>query len=151
LITLFGLAFVPATNAIASPYTANGVTVSNSSPSPGETVTVTAGGFQPGSEASITILSDPILLATPTADANGQVSADVAIPADFAEGSRHTIEVSGIAPDGSPYSTSIEITLAGGLAQTGAEAAGLIAAAVVLVGLGAAIVVLSRRRTRAQA
>lgn len=148
LLAASGLVF--AGNATAAPYTANGVTISDASPIPGDPVTVTAGGYKPSSEVRISILSDPILLASPSADANGKVSAEVTIPADFEPGSKHVIELAGTAPGGEAYVASIQITLGGGLPATGASSGPVLLLALALVGAGVAVVAVARHRRRSR-
>lgn len=86
--------------------------VSDTTPEPGDPVTVSGSGFDPGSEVKVTIESDPVLLATVTATASGSFSVDVTIPSSFT--GVHTLEATGIAPDGSVRVLATQITIAGG-------------------------------------
>lgn len=59
---------------------------------PGETITVTASGYAANVKGEVWLYSDPVNLGSITIDAQGQGSADVAIPADAQPGT-HRIEV----------------------------------------------------------
>ena len=65
----------------------------------GSDVTVTGSGFAPNSEIQLIIESDPVLLATVTADATGAFSATVTIPPSFS--GDHLIVATGVDPAGS--------------------------------------------------
>lgn len=88
------------------------VAVSDTSPEPGDTITVQGSGFDPGSEVKITIESEPVLLATTTANLSGAFSADVTLPTSFQ--GRHTVKATGIAPDGSVRVLATQITIGAG-------------------------------------
>ena len=102
-------------------------TVSDTSPTPGQTVTVTAGTFAPGSAVSITFRSTPRFLGEDDdVDESGRVVRDITIPTDATLGT-HTITASGTAPDGAPrsVSTTVEVVPAGaGAGGAGAGGAG---------------------------
>ena len=107
------------TQAVYAQYDPAGpVAVSDTTPEPGDTITVQGSGFDPGSEVKITIESDPVLLATATASTSGSFSADITLPASFT--GTHTLKATGIAPDGSVRVLATQITIAGGeLPDTG--------------------------------
>ncbi len=137
--------------AVADPYGSGAASVSVSDPAPGSSVTVSGSGFRPDSSVTVQILSTPVFLATVTADANGVATAQVRIPAGFAVGTAHHLELVGVASSGAARTVSVPVTLgppgtAGtALPRTGMTwtALGLGAAAVVL---GVLLVVMRRRR-----
>ncbi len=103
----------------------------------GDSVTVTASGFQPGEEVVATLFSTPISLGSATADSTGGLVATFTIPADIEPGD-HRIELVGrssgrtvsvaievLAPVGVEGSRNLPATGAGLLAQT-AVALGLL-------------------------
>jgi hypothetical protein len=67
---------------------------------PGTTITADAGGFKPLTEVEAFLQSDPIKVGGEMADADGNVSFQITIPADFPPGD-HTLILLGQAPDGS--------------------------------------------------
>jgi hypothetical protein len=66
------------------------LTVSATTVAPGGSLTIAGDGFVPGEEVPIVFYSEPVLLATATADADGAIEASVTIPADASPGV-HTI------------------------------------------------------------
>lgn len=137
----------------------------------GGTVHISAHGFKPGEKVTVTLHSVPIVLTTFIADAAGQVNGVVTIPPDETLG-QHTIILDGsdsgvslsaeitITADESsstpsstaaPTSVVTESSQSGGLANTGATAAGpLSLAGIGLLIAGAALIVGFRRRGRTQ-
>lgn len=75
------------------------VTLSSTTPTAGGPLTVSGSGFAPNSDVQIIIESDPILLATVTADGSGAFSVEVTIPASLS--GEHLIIATGIDPAGS--------------------------------------------------
>jgi hypothetical protein len=77
---------------------------------PGETVTLTGTGFAPGGQVEVSILSDPIVLATVLADATGSFKVTVAIPKGLTSG-EHVLKATGPSATGGlrVLSTSVEI------------------------------------------
>jgi len=71
---------------------------------------VTLTDLSPGSTVSVVIHSEPIVLATGFADANGNFSQYVTIPANTPAGS-HAITVSGIDANGNPVERSVYFSL----------------------------------------
>lgn len=67
----------------------------------GQPVPIAGGGFIRNGRIRVVLRSEPVLLAETTADANGNVSLTVTLPADTTPGS-HTITLEGEAPDGTP-------------------------------------------------
>ena len=82
--------------------------VSTTTPTAGGTMTISGDGFAPGASLTITLHSDPVVLATATADANGAYSVTVTIPAATTPGT-HQIVVSGLGPDGQPRESVVTI------------------------------------------
>jgi hypothetical protein len=124
-----------------------GITVSNPTPSAGGEITIDSTGWMHDTDVTITLHSDPVVLGTVTADANGDVHAVETIPAGTAAGA-HTIELSGTDSDGAPRTVETAITVASGggsLPRTGAAIAAMVGVAAVLFAAGTA---LSRARKR---
>ncbi len=67
----------------------------------GQPIPIAGGGFIRNGRIRVVLRSEPVLLAETTADANGNVSLTVTLPADTTPGS-HTITLEGEAPDGTP-------------------------------------------------
>jgi hypothetical protein len=67
--------------------------------SPGQEVRIAGGGFVPGSEVTVTIESDPIVLGVTTADANGEIDVMMVLPVEVPIGD-HTLKASGDAATG---------------------------------------------------
>jgi len=126
----------------------------------GGAVTVTSIGWRPAASLDVVLHSDPIALATVTADATGAMTAQVTIPAGAAVGS-HTVTVTGAAPDGSTRELSGALTILGSdgattapggsttrqeLPRTGAESRRLFSSAISLVGAGMLLVIAAKRR-----
>ncbi len=125
------------------------VDISNTAPAPGSAVRVGAGGFKALSSVTITLHSEPVVLASTAADGTGYVDATVTIPADTPAGA-HEIQLTGIDPSGAALTLTGSITVTGGasgsLAHTGAAILTLGLLGVTLLGTGA---LLSRARRRA--
>jgi LPXTG-motif cell wall-anchored protein len=127
------------------------LTVSDTTPAPGQTLHVEGCCFQSSSNVDIVIRSTPQLLAQVDADPSGQVAADVTIPSDIEPG-EHRLTVSGVGADGAPMTLAIQLTVLGrasdsaGLAQTGIAIGSMVGAGVVLIGGG---LLLARVRRRA--
>lgn len=131
----------------------------------GGSLAVVGTGFTPGEEVTVTLFSEPVLLATLTADEDGGVAAVVTVPAATPTGA-HTIEVLGVTSErratapldvtggttgpvasvGDPTSAAPGAGGGGGLATTGvAPAATLLIALLVL--LAGALLLALRRQT----
>ena len=80
----------------------------------GGTIEVEASGFYPDEQVTAVLHSDPVQLATLTADANGTVSGSLVIPADTTIGT-HTLVLTGVL---SLLSTQIEVVVASASATT---------------------------------
>jgi hypothetical protein len=143
---------VIAATAHAGPYAPTPVTVSTTHPSAGGQVHVVASGFKPNSSVQVSIHSAPVLLATTTADANGNIDVTVTVPSGFTPGSAHQIVASGVDPSGAQVSDTVNITLAGGsgsLPFTGADVLAIGVAGVALVGVGGFLLFAARWKRRA--
>jgi LPXTG-motif cell wall-anchored protein len=127
-----------------------GVSLDPSSPKVGSMLTIDSPGWKANSDVTITLHSDPVVLATVTADTNGDVHATVQIPSGTATGA-HTLELTGTDPAGAPRTVSTPITIAGSgssLPRTGAAIAALLLVGAVLFGVGAALSTARKRATR---
>jgi LPXTG-motif cell wall-anchored protein len=102
------------------PPAVNTVTVSDTTPCPGDTITVDARTFQPGAPVTVTLVSSSLVLAG-TADANGVVALQVTLPTGTPVG-EHTITATGQSPSG-PLSLSARITIEPSCAGAAAAAA----------------------------
>ncbi|MDQ1358093.1 MAG: hypothetical protein QOG44_2466, partial [Acidimicrobiaceae bacterium] len=129
--------------------------VSPSTVEAGDTTVVSGGGFPGGSQLHLTLFSDPVLLATTTANALGGYQATVTIPAGTAPGT-HTVVVS-TTTGTTQAQTTLTVTAASGsatpaptepgaLSFTGADVRGPSAAALILLVLGFVTLAASRRR-----
>ena len=103
------------------PPSVNFLTISDATPSPGETITLTGQTFQAGSTVTLTLHSEPVTLGSATADAAGKMALQATIPSDTPLGS-HTITADGTAPDGSPLSLSVSLTVVPAAANGGTGA-----------------------------
>ena len=92
------------------PPAVNSLTVSDTTPTPGQTVTLVGRTFAPGAAVTATLTSEPVGLATAAADPSGVVTMQATIPASTSLG-LHTITAAGQAPDGSELSVSVNITV----------------------------------------
>jgi hypothetical protein len=136
--------------------------LSLSTATPGETVvasTVNCGSpYVAGAEVTLSLNSDPVFLKTVTADANGHFSTPVTIPANAPLGG-HTVQSSGAGVSGSTLVLDADLMLVGSggpgaarsggggqLAFTGGWVLALIAAALVCLTAGTALMVGARRR-----
>jgi LPXTG-motif cell wall-anchored protein len=159
-----GVALVAlATPAAAQQYPppVNSFTVSDTTPTPGQTITATAQTFAAGASVTMTLTSDPVVLATATADGSGVVSTSATIPADTTLGS-HTLTAAGDAPDGSTLSLTVSLNVVpadgaggggtGNLPRTGDDSSiPLARIGLALAALGGVILAVSAKRRRSAA
>jgi hypothetical protein len=136
--------------------------LSASAATEGNTVTATAEGFQPGSEVTFELRSDPVTLGKTNADANGRATLTTTLPAGVT--GQHNIVAIGINPNGQPVELKSPIVIApkieslpqapiataapatetpNTLALTGGNVAAITAAAIAMILVG-----LSLRRTK---
>jgi LPXTG-motif cell wall-anchored protein len=111
------------------PPAVNGLTINDTTPCPGQVVTIEGRTFAPGGTATVVLTSDPVTLGSATADANGVIALGATIPADTPLGA-HTLTATGPAPNGQMLALSLAIqvpaagdcgarTAAGALPRTG--------------------------------
>ncbi|MCW4385612.1 metallophosphoesterase family protein [Salinibacterium sp. SYSU T00001] len=126
------------------------VKVSDGQLTPGEAFTVTAAGFQPREEVRIELHSDPVLLATVTADADGGVSQRVTVPRT-APAAEHTIvligQTSGIRAEVAVL--VVQPSAAGSLQVAGANVGWLVGLGILFLGVGAVALRVGLRRPAA--
>jgi hypothetical protein len=141
------------------------LTVSDPTPQPGQTITLSATGFEAGETVEVVLYSDPRSLATATTDGSGDLKSDATIPADTTPGTHvvavygdedvatATIEVTAApapTPGGSGAASKSGPTTSGGsLALTGATIATYAGAGAAAILAGALLVGGSRRRRTA--
>lgn len=104
------------------PPAVNSLTVSDTTPTPGQTIGIEGRTFAEGASVTVTLASDPVVIGSAAADASGVVSLQATIPAATPLG-QHTITAAGQAPDGSELSVSVSISVvaADGAADPGAS------------------------------
>jgi LPXTG-motif cell wall-anchored protein len=113
------------------------------SSTPGAKVVRVISGFQPFEEVTLTMHSEPVVLGTFTADANGVVTAEFTLPANVAAG-EHTLVYEGAV---TYFQESFTVTAAGPkLAHTGADVTVPLTVGLGLVLAGTGALVVSRRR-----
>lgn len=124
-------------------------------------ITVTTSNLLPGSEATFTLYSDPVVLGTVTVDADGTATLVFDLPAGTTIG-QHTIETSGTNELGEADREGFYIDVTScatdetdddddstdddDLARTGTDVSTPIRAAVVVFAAGAALLLVSRKR-----
>jgi LPXTG-motif cell wall-anchored protein len=106
------------------PPNVNSLTVSDTTPTPGQTIGIEGRTFAAGAGVTVTMSSDaPVTLGTATADAVGIAALQATIPADTKLGA-HTITAVGQAPDGTELSLSVSINVVADGSGTGAAPSG---------------------------
>ena len=88
----------------------NSLIISDTTPTPGQTISIEAKTFTPGTEVSVTLNSDPVLLGSPTANEGGVAGLSATIPSTVPLGS-HTIVATGTGADGAPLTLTASITV----------------------------------------
>jgi hypothetical protein len=130
----------------------------------GKTVVLTGSGFAPYSKVQAIVYSTPTDLGVFVTDGNGEFEVTVTIPGDLPAG-HHSLVVQGVDPDGTPRTLRVDVTVSAAgtatvtgaelvtasdeLAYTGFSVLGPLVGGVAAVALGAGLVVVARRRTRA--
>lgn len=145
------------------PPTAGDLVLDKTVVEPGEAVRVSGGGFCPNTQVTVTLIPNsgsPRTLATFTTDAQGNFIGTVNIPTDAAVG-RYTLQSSGQSSDcvaARVLSANLTVRAAAAAvaqgpraagATTGIEALPWLVGGLAVIGLGAGMVVVSRRRSRA--
>ncbi|HET6395079.1 MAG TPA: LPXTG cell wall anchor domain-containing protein, partial [Blastococcus sp.] len=123
----------------------------------GKTMTVTGSGYMPGSTVTVLIYSAPQVLTTTVADSGGNFSVTVTVPAGLAPGV-HTLVAYGYDDNGLERVTTLSVTVSAAgtatvtgakLANTGADVTIPALGGIATLGLGAGLIVISRRRRTA--
>jgi len=118
---------------------------------PGQDIVFVGTGFAPFSTVVVTIYSAPTVLGTFTTDANGNFQAPVTLSEQLSAG-HHTVVAMGVAPNGSPRSMALAVTVASdtgaGLAVTGPAVAMMLMTGIALAATGTGLVVVGRPRRR---
>jgi hypothetical protein len=131
------------------PPTAATAEVSDSTVTPGQTITVSGSNWEPGSTVEIRLMSQTFFLGRADVAADGTFSTSVTIPAEVSPGT-HVLEVSGTDVNGNPAIATTILTVLGAIsAGTGANLSGSLAILLTLLVVGVAAIVASRRRTKA--
>jgi hypothetical protein len=127
---------------------------SSSSVAAGKTMTVSGSGYAPGSTVTVLIYSEPQVLTTVVADASGNFTVTVTVPAGLAAGT-HTLVASGVDTNGVARYVTLPVTVtAAGTAQlayTGADVVLPAIGGLVAVAVGGGLIVASRRRSASSA
>jgi hypothetical protein len=92
IVLALGVFFVAATSAVAQTYppVSSALTINVSVALPGQTVTVSGEGADPGAIVVLTFASAPVVVARTTADGSGKFSATFRVPTDATPG-LHTV------------------------------------------------------------
>jgi len=150
----------PAVIADAPSATPDGpVSVPTEKPTAGSSIIVTGSGFLPFENVYFVWYSTPVFAAWTQADADGNISARIDVPASFAAGETHTIQAVG-AESGRVLNSSVTLAAApaavtppaavpagSSLANTGADVTTVLSLASVLL-VGSAVIVSLRLRSR---
>jgi hypothetical protein len=75
----------------------------------GDSITISVEGFAPNAEVTFTLHSEPIVLGTATADADGAATATFTLPSGVV--GAHTIEATGLGLDGTAFSVVQDVTI----------------------------------------
>ena len=137
------------------------VAVSDTAVEPGQPVTVSARTYCAGCPVTFTLFSEPVVLGTVDADANGVATLTFTVPEGTSAGT-HTIEATGTGADGLPLTVRTTITVvapgaagtgSGALPTTGSDSAISMTqiALAAVVGGGLLVLAASKRRANATA
>ena len=113
----------------------------------GGSVTLTGSGYLPFSTVTLVIYSTPKVLGTVQADAHGNFSSAVTVPAGF--GGSHSLVAAGVGASGQPRNLRMNVTVArpaNELAYTGASVLTPALAGLGALVLGGGLLLVSRRR-----
>jgi hypothetical protein len=156
-----GLLAVPA-GAQQYPPAVNSLTVSDTTPTPGQTVDITAQTCVPGSSVTVTLDSDQVVLGTAAADSSGVARMSATIPANTSLGA-HTIIAQCTGSDGAPLRLTAAINVVaadgsggsgtgGGLPRTGDDTSlPLARIGLALAAAGGVITAVAAKRRKATA
>jgi LPXTG-motif cell wall-anchored protein len=92
------------------PPAVNSFTVSDTTPTPGQTITGEARTFAAGATVTITLGAEAVDVASGPADGAGVATMPITIPADTALGA-NTLTASGDAPDGSTLTLTVRLNV----------------------------------------
>ena len=92
------------------PPSAGGLSLLSGSLQPGETVTVSGGGFLAGSTVTYYVCSSPVRIGDSAAQASGAIEGGGEIPADLAPGD-HVLFALGLGPDSKPRLQSLDFAV----------------------------------------
>jgi hypothetical protein len=156
-----GLLAVPA-GAQQYPPAVNSLTVSDTTPTPGQTIDITAQTFVGGSSVTVTLNPETVLLGTATSDPTGVARLAGTIPASTPLGA-HTIVAQGTASDDTPLTLTVSINVVaadgsggsgtgGGLPRTGDDTSlPLARIGLALAAAGGVITAVAAKRRKATA
>ena len=102
--------WLPIVRASAQTCTVAPPATSTTTPSAGESITITGDGFAPNTTLTIELHSTPVVLATTQTDSAGNYSVIVVIPADTPPGA-HEIVARGLGPNGEERTSVVTITV----------------------------------------
>jgi hypothetical protein len=154
-VLALGLPMYPRIGVDAPVEPATTESLSSSTVTTGGTFIVTGGGFETGEKVKITVASDPVTVGEPVANGSGVISQSVTLPASVGAGS-HTVTLLG-ETSGVTISAPLTVTAAAvatttttapraPIVRTGSGTGAQAQVAFGLVGLGAALVLATRRR-----
>lgn len=107
----------------------------------GSTFEVVGGGFGPGVAVTISVYSEPRLLAEVVADATGSIATSVQLPSGLTPGT-HTVSAVGNGPDGELWALQSEIVVSAAdtLPFTGFSVVALTGAGILLMVVGFVVI-----------
>lgn len=82
---------------------------------------MTGKNFKPGSTATFTLHSDPVVLGTAVVGVDGTVSLTAKVPANVPAGA-HTVVITGLGTDGETVEVSLAVKVGGSNATAGGQA-----------------------------
>lgn len=154
VLALAGLALAAVASAQTYPPSGCELQVSTSVVEPGESFIAEGCGFEPRTEVTFTLERSPgVVLGVASANANGEVRAELTIPERTTPG-RYTLHARGAAEGGGTLDLEAGLTVALAtvagseeeLASTGLRLAPIAAAGLLLVAAGASLLLARRRR-----
>jgi hypothetical protein len=120
---------------------------SDSSPTPGGAITLTATGFQPGSSVDFYLHSAPVYLGSAVANGSGVATLHTTLSSGIVAGS-HTLTAQGLSTGGVPVSRAFGLTIAaasGHLPVTGFDLVRYMLMGLVLIAMGVGLLVAAKR------
>ena len=164
LIALGGMAVLAmAAPAAAQQYppAVNSLTCSDTTPTPGQTITIEGRTFAAGGTETVVLNPEQVTLGTATANASGVFALQATIPTGTSLGA-HTIVATGPAPNGQTLTLSLACQVVsaqgggagstgGNLPHTGSNSIPLVQIGLALLAAGGVIFAIAARRRRAVA